>query len=142
MNQKLINVTNSYKRCFKTEEQTDQFYQVFRNSHPLIRLMSINEDEDKQKKRLKKGIALIMSFAQKDDAAISGFKKFKSAQEKKPSLIKDIYYQSWKNGFLKAIAEMDGDYNDELGQDWDVILQHAIDFVSPSESEKSEMVGA
>jgi len=141
MNQKLINVTNSYKRCFKTDEQTHQFYMAFRNSHPLIRLMSINEDDEKQKRRLKKGIALIMSFAQKDDFAVSGFQKFKNVQERS-SLIKDIYYNCWKDGFLKAISEMDSQYSDQLGEDWDAVLQHAIDFVSPSESERNEMARA
>lgn len=140
MNQKLISVTNSYKRCFKTEEQIHHFYLAFRNSHPLIRLMSINIDPEKQKARLKKGVALIMAFAQKDDLAVSGFHKFRSAQEKNNSLIKDIYYQSWKEGFLKAVAQMDAEYTEQLGQDWDAVLQYAIDFVSPSASEKNEVV--
>jgi len=122
-------VKKSFDRCSSNGDIIDKFYSLFLDSHSNIGPRFANTNFDTQKKLLLQGLDLTIMFATDEHVGKIGINRIRKSHNKSGLNIPPELYPYWKVSFLQAISEMDPEFTDELKQQWDMVLQKAIDYI-------------
>lgn len=123
-------VEESFERCMLKGDVVERFYALFMDSHPDIKPRFVNTDFDSQKKLLRQSIGLAILHARNNPVGRIGINRLARSHSKSGLNIPPPLYAYWKKSFLQAVAEFDSEFSDELGSDWDRVLQKTIDDIA------------
>lgn len=123
------NVRDSYTRCVG-KDPIGRFYEKFLASDPRIPGKFAHTDFKRQKELLNHSIHLAIMYASGDPVGRNGLLRIRESHGRTKLDISRDLYSSWKDCFVQAIAELDPKFSDECRDDWDHVLQKAIDFVA------------
>lgn len=124
------NVRNSLGRANRKGMLFDRFYEIFLASNSAIKPMFANTDMANQKQLLRQGLNLTIMFAEGNPVGESGLNRIRRSHAKNGLNIDPKMYRFWKASFLQAVSECDPDHTPDLAQDWDDLLQKAIDHIA------------
>ena len=122
-------VKKSFARCSSNDDIINKFYSLFLDSHPNIRPRFDNSNFESQKKLLLQGLDLTIMFASDEQVGKIGINRIKKSHSKSGFDIPPALYPYWKVSFLQTISELDPEFNNELKEQWDMVLQKAIDYI-------------
>jgi len=123
-------VEESFERCMLKGDVIERFYAIFIDSHPDIKPRFANTDFDSQKKLLRQSVGLAILHARNNPVGRIGINRLARSHSKTGLDIPPPLYAYWKESFLRAVAEFDAEFCEELRASWDVVLQKTIDGVS------------
>lgn len=136
MSKKIESLRASYLRCQEHGDLVEEFFSIFIASHPVIKLLFANSDINKQKQTLEQGIEYILSFNTEYNRAMKAINAFhKRLTPGGSSKIMSIYLKYWKESFIKAVSRIDPQFNKNLEESWNQVLQLVISYLG-SEPEK------
>lgn len=122
-------VKKSFDRCSSNGDIIQEFYNIFLDSHPDIKPRFANTNFAQQKKLLLQGLDLTIMYASGEPVGRIGLNRIKKSHRKAALDILPELYPNWKNSFLQVISELDSEFNENLNQQWDLVLQKSIDFI-------------
>ena len=122
-------VQKSYSRCIASGKLFDRFYDIFLATDPDIKERFANTDFDKQKKLLRHGINLMIMFSEDNLIGKSGIERIRFTHSKHKLNIPSPYYALWKSSLIKAISEVDNQFNAEIEHAWSKTLDVGIEHI-------------
>lgn len=126
-------VQASYGRSLRNKEFISRFYEILMESHQDIHPMFQRTDFGRQRKALRRGISIAISFAAGSDSAqisMDDMADIHSAAGRAP--VDPKYYQYWLDSLISALAEMDPRFSPRLETRWRQAMQKTIDYFSNS----------
>lgn len=131
MSKKIESLRTSYLRCQQNGNLVEEFFKLFPESNPVIKLLFIDRNIEKQKRALEQGIEYILSFEKKYDKAMMAINSFhQKLSPSGKSMIMSIYLKYWKESFVKAVSNIDPKFDKELEENWNRVLQFVINYIS------------
>lgn len=133
MNTELVSSTKiaqkSYSRCLVGGKLIDRFYEIFLATSSKIKERFTNTDFDKQKHLLRHGINLMIMYAEGNVVGKSGIDRIRKTHNRHQMNISPEYYSLWKLSLIKAISEIDYEFNAEVEQAWNKTLDVGIEYI-------------
>ena len=123
-------VKKSFDRCAAKGDVIQAFYDIFLDSHPDIKHRFANTNFDNQKKLLLQGLDLTIMFATDEPVGKIGINRIRKSHKKSALNIQPDLYPNWKRSLLQTISEFDPEFNNELEEQWDLVLQKSIDYIT------------
>jgi hemoglobin-like flavoprotein len=123
-------VRNSMGRCLFCGDFIGKFYAIFFESHPDIKPMFVNTDMAKQKDLLEHGITLAILYASGHVMGQQGLERIRKSHSKTNLDVKPELYPFWEKSLIQAVSELDPEFNDEIKQAWDEVMDKAINYIT------------
>ncbi|MDX1250901.1 MAG: globin [Gammaproteobacteria bacterium] len=121
----------SLGRCINSgKDLFERFYEIFLDSHPAIRPRFVKTDMQAQKALLKNGINLAIMFAEGNPVGSGGISRIRESHSKKKINIDPGLYSCWLDSFIKAVSEVDPQFNPELEKEWREMLQITVNHIA------------
>jgi len=122
---------DSLSRCKRKPEFFDRFYKLFMDSSPDVREKFANTDFERQKNVLSDSLFLMLAAA----GTTEGFAhlqlvKLAKRHSRDQLDIKPDWYSLWLDNLLRAVAEVDPEYSDEVDAAWRDSLKSGIDVLA------------
>lgn len=139
MSTKIESLRASYLRCQQQGDLVNEFFRIFTASHPVVKLLFMNSDIDRQKRLLENGIEYILSFENEYKRAVQTISSFhQKLTPSSSSKIMAIYLKYWKESFIKAVENIDPEYDKELEENWNKVLQFVINYINNNSAVNKE----
>lgn len=124
-------VQASYGRCLRQKGFISRFYEVLMESHPDIWPMFQRTDFGQQRKALRRGISISISFAAGSPSAKISMDHMADVHSRiGRAPVEPHYYQYWIDSLIKTISEVDPRFSPQLEKRWREAMQRTIDYFS------------
>jgi len=123
-------VKQSFGRCLLKGDIIARFYEIFVDADPSIEPRFANTNFDSQKQLLRQGINLAIMFADDIPMGKNGIQRIRDSHGASGLNIPAALYPIWKNSFIRAISEFDVEFTDQLREEWNRVLEKAINYVA------------
>lgn len=130
-NDRFDDVQASYGRCLRKKGFITRFYEILMDSHPDIHPMFQRTDFGQQRKALRRGISIAISFAAGSKSAqisMDDMAKVHSIIGRAP--VEPDYYRYWLDSLISTLAETDPRFSPNLESRWRKAMQKTIDYFS------------
>ena len=131
-------VKMSMGRAITHGDVFSRFYQIFLASHPTIGPMFKTTNMEQQKALLRQGVNLAIMFAEGRSIGKSAMDRLRASHSKKALAIDPSLYRYWLDSFMKALAEVDPEFNPGLEKKWRDTLSKAIRHIADGYDKKDE----
>ena len=124
-------VQASFGRCLRKKGFITRFYEILMDSHPDIHPMFQRTDFGQQRKALRRGISIAISFAAGSNSAqisMDNMASIHSVGGRAP--VEPFYYQYWLDSLISTLAETDPRFSPSLESRWRTAMQKTIDYFS------------
>ncbi len=111
-------VMDSYTRCTLKPEFFERFYENFLASNPAFREMFANTDFANQRELLRRGISMMLLYAQDNVIGKVAVERLAQSHGKDGMQIGADLYPFWVDSLMKTVAELDDDFSPELENQW------------------------
>lgn len=124
-------VDQSYGRCLTDPEFLSRFYQIFMDSHELIRPLFVNTDFEQQTQALRNGLGMMIRHMEDptDDVVVHGLKRIRTSHGQHHLNIHPHLYDYWLDSLIRAVRICDTGYSRDVEEAWRVALQPGIEFI-------------
>jgi hemoglobin-like flavoprotein len=124
-------VEQSYGRCLTDPEFLSRFYQIFMDSHELIRPLFANTDLERQTQVLRNGLGMMIQDMEDptDAVVVHGLKRIRTSHGQHHLNIHPHLYDYWFDSLIRAIRICDPACNRDVEEAWHIALQPGIDFI-------------
>ena len=132
LDSKIIQIVNeSYGRCLTDPEFLYRFYQIFMDSHELIRLLFANTDFERQTQVLRNGLGMMIRYMEDptDVVVVHGLKRIRTSHGQHHLNIHPHLYDYWLDSLIRAIRICDPACDHETEEAWRIALEPGIDFI-------------
>ena len=116
----------SFNRCATNDEFIRSFYQRFLNSSEDIRRKFRFTDFQKQEKMLLGSLRLCAGATVGDADALAELLERAETHDRYHLGIKPEMYDYWLSAILETVAEFDDQWDAEVDEAWNSILDHVI----------------
>jgi hemoglobin-like flavoprotein len=123
-------VQQSFSRCTLKKGFVDRFYEIFLASHPSLKPMFAHTNFVEQKQLLRKGISMMLLFAQGNPMAKNAMDRLAKSHGPEGMKIRPELYSYWVDGLMRAVAEFDPQFGPELDKAWREALAAGIGHIS------------
>lgn len=123
-------VRMSMGRAITRGDLFERFYEIFLESHPKIKGMFDSTDMSVQKGLLRQGVNLALMFAEGHAIGESAMGRLRNSHSKGNLNVDPAMYRYWLDSFMKAVAELDPEFNPKLDREWRQALGNAIDHIA------------
>jgi len=120
----------SLNRSLADSDFIEIFYEIFMAADAEIRQMFANTEFQRQKKLLRKALLSAVTFAAGGEVARQRLTLIRESHNRAHMNVRPELYPLWVNSLVQAVARCDPDYGPRLDQEWRVVLQPAVDFIS------------
>lgn len=135
MSDKYAAVKQSFGRCLNRGDLIGRFYELLLEADPVIPKKFEHTDMRKQKDLLIHGINLALMFVEGDPVGKNGLLRIRQSHSKKNLDINPELYMFWMASFQQAVSEIDPDYNDDIENSWQEVLEKTVNFISEGYTE-------
>ncbi len=130
-------IRTSMGRAITHGDVFGRFYDIFLDSNPRIRPMFSDVDMEKQKALLRQGVNLALMFAEGRAIGRSAMDRLRNSHSKSNIGIEPSMYRYWLDSFMKALSELDPDFDANLEKQWRAALGKAINHIAGGYDEAS-----
>ena len=133
MNERIIELFNdSLERCHQQPVFLDRFYELFLNSSEEVAQKFADTDFKRQKRVLKISLYMLMMVVNDELAAESKahLERIATLHNRDALKIEPRLYGFWLNCLLKAVAETDPYFDEEIEDAWRMVLAYGIEFMT------------
>jgi hemoglobin-like flavoprotein len=133
-------VDQSYGRCLTDSEFLHRFYQIFMDSHELIRPLFANTDFERQTQALRNGLSMMIRYMEDptDIVIIHGLKRIRESHGQHHLNIHPHLYDYWLDSLIRAVRICDPACGRDIEEAWRIALQPGIEFVRSGYKEEGE----
>lgn len=129
MNKEFKLAKESIGHCINIGDLFGRFYEIFLASHPAIEEKFENTDMQKQKNLLKNGVNLAIMFAEGNPIGENAMARLRVSHNKHNLNIHPRFYSYWLDSFIKAMSELDDQFNEETERQVRKLLLISIDYI-------------
>lgn len=129
-------VQASYGRCLRKKGFITRFYEILMQSHTDMEPMFHRTDFGQQRKALRRGISIAISFAAGSPSAqysMDQMAEIHSRIGRAP--VDPALYRFWLDSLIQALSETDPRFNDQVEARWHEAMQKTIDYFSKAFTE-------
>jgi hemoglobin-like flavoprotein len=122
--------TASLDRCLGEPRFIPEFYQRFLAASEDVRHKFAMTNFDDQEKRLARSLRVLGAAVTGDPAALRHLAKRAESHDRYHLDIKYELYDLWRESLLATAAQFDPHWNEETDNSWQVVLDHAIHYMT------------
>ncbi|MCC7436024.1 MAG: globin [Methanoregulaceae archaeon] len=122
--------TASLDRCLEEPRFIPEFYQRFLSASDEVRHKFAMTNFDDQERRLARSLRVLGAAVTGDPAALRHLAKRAESHDRHHLDIKYELYDLWRESLLQTASEIDPHWNDETDTSWQVVLDHAIHYMT------------
>jgi hemoglobin-like flavoprotein len=136
-------VDQSYGRCLTDPDFLYRFYQIFMDSHELIRPLFANTDFERQTQALRNGLGMMIRYMEDptDIVVIHGLKRIRESHGQYHLNVHPHLYDYWLDSLIRAIRICDPVCNRDIEEAWRTALQPGIEFIRSGYKEEGKEEG-
>jgi hypothetical protein len=123
-------VQSSFGRALWNMEFLERFYDIFRGSHPAIDTRPAKLGPEARKMLLHDSLISMLMFAEGQPSAATGLARLQESLAREQITIDHDFCHHWIDSLIAAVRQCDGRFDESLADDWRLVLQPAIDFIS------------
>lgn len=130
-------IKKSYGRCLVShggkKKFFDRFYETFLASDPEVSEMFSRVDIAKQQVAIKRGISMMIMYAEDPDSmAESVLKGIRKSHSSDKLYVTARHYKIWEDCLMESLKEFDGEFSDELENNWRNLVQETVSYLLPA----------
>ncbi|VAW85545.1 hypothetical protein MNBD_GAMMA17-624 [hydrothermal vent metagenome] len=129
MKDDISRVRLSYGRAIAKSGFLSRFYDIFLASDRAIARKFVNTDLEKQQELLAMSVNMVILFPQENKIAKNAVGRIRKSHCREGLNIEPRFYGLWKSSLIEAVSEHDMEYNPQIGDSWEKVLQIAIDHI-------------
>jgi len=123
-------VHTSLNRSLAHSRFIEIFYEIFMATDAEIRQMFEHTEFERQKKLLRKALLSAVTFAAGGEVARQRLALIRESHNRKHMNVRPELYGLWTNSLVKAVAQCDPNFDQQLDREWRAVLQPAIEFIA------------
>lgn len=131
MDDRFDDIQASYGRCLRQNQFIDRFYEILMDSHPDIQPMFQRTHFGQQRKALRRGISIALSFASGSASVLHSMNEMAAIHSRNGHApVEPAYYRYWLDSLIQALEETDPRFNPKLEQRWRLAMEKTTEYFS------------
>ena len=120
---------DSLERCICSDRFIPAFYERFTSSSDEVKLRFVRTNFEKQNEMLKRSLSLIEAATEGKPEGLRELNERAETHDRYHLKIKPELYELWRSAVLETAREFDSQWDDEIENAWQHILDFAIAYM-------------